>query len=195
MSSSGEYASPKTSPKQGTQTTPKMMPATPGTTAISPKTPPKMSPSPPEPLQSPHAIYLKSNSGQITISDVSGSIRVETGGRNIEIQNVAGMLYALSLSGDIKVLLKQTSHRSFLQFSSVSGNISVQAPDDISTQVRIQSSTGQVKTDFPLETRETRYGPGKSIQGRLGAGSQMLDIRSVSGAITFSKKPQETKDK
>jgi len=158
------------------------------------KTPPPPKTSPfPGALQLPHAIYLKSNSGQITISDVAGSIRLE--GRNIEVQNVEGMLYAFSTSGDIKGTLKQISRRSVLQFSSSSGNISLHAPDDISAQVRIQSTTGQVKTDFPLETREMRYGSGKFVQGRLGAGNHMIDIRSLSGAITFFKKPSEIKGK
>ena len=145
--------------------------------------------------QSPQAIYLKSNSGQITISDVAGSIRLETGSRNIEIHNVEGMLTAISGSGDIKGVLKQTStHRSELQLSSTSGNISVQAPADVSALVYIQSATGQVKTDFPLETRDMRYA-GKFIQGKLGAGSQRLTARSVSGAIHFTKKPSEKSEK
>ena len=178
---------------------------TPPNTSPSPKTdenrrepsqelpPPKTPLSPGEALQLSHAIYLKSNSGQIAVSDVAGSIRLE--GRNIEVQNVEGMLYAYSTSGDIKGVMKQTSRRSVFQFSSSSGNISVQAPDDIGAQVRIQSSTGQVKTDFPLETREMRYGSGKFIQGKLGDGNHIIDIRSLSGTITFSKKPSETKVK
>ena len=145
--------------------------------------------------QSPQAIYLKSNSGQITISDVAGSIRLETGSRNIEIHNVEGMLTAISGSGDIKGILKQTfTHHSELHLSSTSGNISVQAPEDVSALVYIQSATGQVKTDFPLETRDMRYA-GKFIQGKLGAGSQRLTARSVSGAIHFTKKPSEKSEK
>ena len=146
-------------------------------------------PTPPAGGRWPHAIYLKSNSGQITVLDVSGSIRVETGGRNIEVRNVAGRIYASSVSGDIIGTLKQFLLRSMLEFSSISGNISVHAPDDINAQVRIESLTGQVKTDFPLETRTMRYGPGKLIQGKLGAGNHVLNIRSVSGAISFTKRP------
>jgi hypothetical protein len=177
-------------------------PKLPPDASASPKLPPDASASPkPHPLPGlyviskpalPDAIYLKTNSGQIAISDVAGSIRAE--GRNIEIQNVEGMLYASSGSGDIRVTMKQTSRRSVLRLSSSSGSISLQAPDDVGAQVHIQSTTGQVKTDFPLETVERRYG-GKFIQGRLGDGNQILDIRSVSGAITFSKKPPEIKDK
>jgi hypothetical protein len=153
---------------------------------------PKIPPAPsgkPEPSMTPAPARPRG------ISDVAGSIRAETGGRNIEVHNVEGMLSASSVSGDIKGLLKHASHRSVLQFSSISGNISVQAPDDISTQVRIQSSTGQVKTDFPLEMKEMRYGPGRFIQGKLGAGNHMLDIRSVSGTINFSRKPSGSKSK
>ena len=159
-------------------------------TPLPPKAPPI---SPGKPLELHHTIYLKSNSGQITVSDISGSMRLE--GRNIEVNNVEGTLYAFSTSGDIKGVLKQASRRSVLQLSSSSGNISIQAPEDIGAQVRIQSSTGQVKTDFPLETRELRYGSGKFIQGKLGDGNHTIDIRSLSGAIIFSKKPSEAKSK
>lgn len=166
-------------------------PATPGSPP--PPGPPMLPyPKPPGPLppgggQFSHSIYLKSNSGRITISDVAGSIRVE--GRDIEVRNIEGTLYAYSTSGDIKGVLKQASRSSALQFSSSSGNISVQAPNDISAQISIQSSTGQVKTDFPLETRELRYGSGKFVQGKLGDGNNIINIRSLSGAINFLKKP------
>ena len=165
----------------------------------SPKFPGEGTPIPPKPHTPPplrgggmhHAIYLRSGSGQITISDVAGSIRMETSGRNIEMRNVEGRLYASSAGGDIKVSLKQTSRSGVLQISSISGNISVQAPDDISAQVSIRSDSGQVKTDFPLEIKEMRYGPGKFILDKLGTGSRQIDIRSSFGAITFSKKPSE----
>ena len=175
-----------TPPPTGAPESPKPPPP-PGVSTL-----PRISP-PPGFMQFPHAIFLKSNSGQIRISDVAGSIRVE--GRNIEIQNVEGMLYASSGSGDINGTLKQTSRRGgVLRLSSSSGNISLQAPNDIGAQVRIQSTTGQVKTDFPLETNVMRYG-GKFIEGRLGDGNQILDIRSVSGAISFFKKPPGTNGK
>lgn len=192
----GASAPPKPSPPPDAPQSPKPPSSSDAPASPKPPPPPGAFPSPkisrpPGALQFPYAIYLKTNSGQIAISDVAGSMRVE--GRGIEIQNFEGSLYASSGSGDIKGTLKQASRRGVLQLSSSSGNISLQAPDDISAQVHIQS-TGQVKTDFPLETKEMRYG-GKFIQGRLGDGNQILDIRSVSGAITFSKKPSEIKDK
>ena len=156
---------------------------------------PSISPgSPPGGGHASYAIYLKSSSGQITVSDVAGSIRVETGARDIELQNVDGRLYVSSGSGDIRGLLKQVSPRGMMQFSSISGSILLQAPDNISAQVYIQSASGQVKTDFPLETKAMRYGPGKFIQGKLGDGNQRLEIRSVSGAINFSKNAPEEKE-
>jgi hypothetical protein len=190
-------AEPDAKPRGGRAPNPQFQnsPGGPPAPPVPPAPPGQPAPSPARGRQMQHTIYLKSNSGQITVSDVAGSIFVETGGRNIEIQNVEGRLYASSVSGDIKGLLKQSSRQSMLRFSSISGNISIQAPDDISAQVYIESAAGQVKTDFPLETKERRYGPGKFIQGKLGAGNHTLDIRSLSGAINFSKKPPEAKDK
>jgi len=186
----GQGFSPFTPRFPGDAPTPPDGGATPKQPVPSPKT---FQPPFPGALPLPHAVYLKSNSGHITISDVAGSIRLE--GRNIEARNVEGTLYAYSTSGDIKGVVAQTSRRNVLQFSSSSGNISLQAPDDISAQVSIQSSSGQVKTDFPLETREMRYGSGKFIQGRLGNGNSIIDIRSLNGAITFSKIVREQKEK
>jgi DUF4097 and DUF4098 domain-containing protein YvlB len=136
-------------------------------------------------------IYLKSNSGTITVKGVAGSLRLETVGRAIEVRDVEGMLMASSVSGDVKGYLKQTTYRSVLRFASISGNISVQAPPDLSAQVHLESASGRLKTDFPLEAKETRYGSGKFAFGKLGAGNQVLDIRSVSGAVTLSKKQAE----
>jgi hypothetical protein len=141
------------------------------------------------------SIHLKSNSGTVTVKGVSGSIWLETVGRSIEVRDVEGMLRASSVSGDVKGFLKQTTYRSVLHFSSISGNCSVQAPADLSAQVYLESASGQLKTDFPLETKETRYGSGKFAHGKVGAGNQVLDIRSGSGAVSLSKKPPESAGK
>lgn len=136
-------------------------------------------------------IHLKSNSGTITIEDVAGLIRLETVGQAIEVRDVEGTLIATSVSGDVKGYLKETTNSSTLRFSSSSGNVVVQAPVDLNAQVHLESASGQVKTDFPLEEKEMRYGPGKFAHGKLGMGNQVLDVRSVFGAVNLFKKPLE----
>ena len=140
-------------------------------------------------------IHLKSNSGTITVEDVAGSIRLETVGRAIEVRDVEGTLIATSVSGDVNGYLKQTTHRNMLRFSSSSGNVVVHALADLNAQVHLESASGQLKTEFPLETKELRYGPGKFAHGKLGTGNQVLEARSVFGAVNLLKKPLESVEK
>jgi hypothetical protein len=47
--------------------------------------------------------------------------------------------------------------------------------------------SGGLKTDFPIEVTEPRYGPGRSAKGRIGSGARNLHIRSVSGRVSLLK--------
>ena len=140
-------------------------------------------------------IHLKSNSGTITVEGAAGFIRLETVGRAIEVRDVEGTLIATSVSGDVKGYLKQTTNLNMLRFSSSSGNVVVQAPVDLNAQVHLESASGQLKTDFPLEVKEMRYGPGKFAHGKLGTGNQVLEARSIFGAVNLFKKPLESVEK
>jgi len=140
-------------------------------------------------------IHLKSNSGTITVEGAAGFIRLETVGRAIEARDVEGTLIATSVSGDVKGYLKQTTNLNMLRFSSSSGNVVVQAPVNLNAQVHLESASGQLKTDFPLEVKEMRYGPGKFAHGKLGTGNQVLEARSIFGAVNLFKKPLESVEK
>jgi hypothetical protein len=41
---------------------------------------------------------------------------------------------------------------------------------------------GKIRTDFPLAVR-TGFGPGSSLQGRLGDGGRSIKLTTVSGSI------------
>jgi len=124
-------------------------------------------------------------SGKITVYDVMGFIGLESRSSSIELRDVQGIIKANSINGNIICNLSKTFDRNDIRLSSNSGNVSVQAPADLSARVYMESSAGRLKTDFPLEIQGRRYGQGQTATGKLGAGNQFLSIRSAWGSVNL----------
>jgi hypothetical protein len=131
---------------------------------------------------------LSSFGGNVQISDVTGQLRAESVRGNVELSGVKGLVSASSFSGNVRMDIGKSEDRNNMRFSSVSGNIDISAPSDLNALVDMSSASGVLKTDFPLEIEESRYGPGRSARGRLGMGIQILRARSVTGRVSLSQK-------
>ena len=131
---------------------------------------------------------LSSFSGNVDISGVAGRLRAESVRGNVDLKNVKGLVSASSFSGEVNAAIGKDQDRSNMRFSSISGNILVSAPSSLDALVDISCSSGELRTDFPLDIQELRYGPGRSARGRLGSGKQILHIRSVTGKVSLIQK-------
>lgn len=131
---------------------------------------------------------LSSFSGKVEVSDIMGRLRAESVRGNVELSDVRGLVIASSFSGNVKVEIGKSQDRNNMRFSSISGNIDITAPSDLSALIEMTSDSGMLKTDFPLEIQESRYGPGRSARGRLGTGKQIIHIRSNTGRVSLSQK-------
>jgi hypothetical protein len=127
-------------------------------------------------------------SGKVEVSNVIGQLRAESVQGNVKLKNVTGLVSASSVSGNVSVDLDRISGRSHMRFSSISGNIDVRAPAGLNALIDMSSKSGLLRTDFPVEVQELRYGPGRSARGRLGSGGQVLRITSVSGQVSLLQK-------
>jgi DUF4097 and DUF4098 domain-containing protein YvlB len=124
----------------------------------------------------------------VYIEGVAGRLRAESVRGSVALKDVKGLVSAMSFSGNINVDIGKTQDRGNMMFSSISGSIDVSASADLNALVDISCSSGLLRTDFPLEIQELRYGPGRSARGRLGTGMQILHIRSVTGRVSLIKK-------
>lgn len=132
--------------------------------------------------------HLKSTSGKLEISGVRGRIWAESVGGSIEVRDVQGLISASSVSGSVYGDLAPDSRRSNLMLASISGNISVHAPTNLDALVHMESSSGLLRTNFPIEVHEARYGSGKSAFGKLGTGTQSVSMRSIFGDVSLEHK-------
>lgn len=132
------------------------------------------------------SLELKSGSGKIEVADIEGNLVLNSFRGDIKVENIRGNVYAHTISGKLNALVKLSKGKRWLKFASVSGNISVTAPSDFDARVQM-STNGTLKTDFQLDTRKNRYG-GQTARGKLGTGTQSIDISSVFGSVSLLKK-------
>jgi hypothetical protein len=133
---------------------------------------------------------IMSVSGDVDVSRVTGQIRAETVSGNVDVTDVVGAVSASAVSGNVNVAIARLSGAGDMKFNSVSGNVTVRAPADLSAYIDMSTVSGSLRTDFPIEVFERRYGPGQSARGKVGAqGAEgvNLRIRSVSGRISLVK--------
>jgi hypothetical protein len=132
---------------------------------------------------------IMSVSGNVDVSKVMGQIRAETVSGDVDVSDVVGAVSATAVSGNVDVSITRLSGVHDMKFSSVSGNVTVRAPADLNAYIEMSTVSGSLRTDFPIEVMERRYGPGQSARGKVGTGSEEsnLRIRSVSGRISLIK--------
>ncbi|NWG14320.1 MAG: DUF4097 family beta strand repeat protein [Acidobacteria bacterium] len=132
---------------------------------------------------------ISSVSGNVSVGGVTGRLKVESVSGNVDVKGVSGVVSASAVSGDVNADLTKAGPGN-MKFSSVSGDVMVRAPGNLDADVDMSTISGGLKTDFPVEISEPRYGPGRSARGRLGAGGFSLRIVTVSGRVSLLRAGQ-----
>ena len=130
---------------------------------------------------------IQSVSGDVDVSGVTGTLRAKTVSGNVRVKEVSGTVNASTVSGSVEVDIQRLEGKGDMKFSSVSGSVNVRVPADLNAAVEMSSVSGAVKTDFPIEVEEARYGPGRKAHGRIGNGDRSIRLSSVSGKVSLSR--------
>ncbi len=147
---------------------------------------------------------LSNASGDVSVQDVTGTVRARTASGNVGIQQVQGNIDASSASGDVTVrqavgvvnartasgnveveLLHQTPGDE-MKFSSASGDVTVKAPGNLDAMVEMSTASGDLQTDFQLTIEDRAKGSGKSAHGQLGSGSCHVKLSTASGNVRLT---------
>jgi len=130
---------------------------------------------------------LSSVSGDISLRGISGRVRAESVSGDVLVEEVNGIVSASTVSGDLDVQIARLEGSEDMKFSSVSGDVRVRVPANLDAEIEMSSLSGSLKTDFPIEIKERRYGPGRSASARVGSGARSLKVSTVSGRISLER--------
>jgi len=132
----------------------------------------------------------------LELSTTSGDVKVgAVTAQRTEISSVSGDVEVRSMTGDTN--LRTTSGSASLAFAAVpgrinagstSGDITITLPSDAQLDLDARSTSGTVTCGFPITIRENRSGGGSHVlSGTVGAGANMVVVRTVSGDIKIAR--------
>lgn len=110
-------------------------------------------------------------SGNLRAKSVSGSISFASTGRLLDIRSTSGRIrgeiLALDPSGSVEI-------------ETISGGVDLQAFPGLDASLRLQSVSGSISCDFPVQIREQKR---NRLNGDIGKGSVPFRVQTVSGRI------------
>jgi len=137
-------------------------------------------------------VLLKLTSPQVTVNSVSGDVKmlghlngrldVETVSGNVELDTpVLSQLHFNSVSGDGSFQLGLAKDGR-IEMDSVSGRLSLGLPASSSAKFQVESFSGDISSAFGKVVKE-EYGPGRSLDARLGEGNGRVEMNTMSGDV------------
>lgn len=124
-------------------------------------------------------IVANCGSGQIAVRNSSGSFALNTGSGRISMRHSSGPFALNTGSGDIEVHGELTPG-SENSVGAGSGSVTIELADSPSVELDLESDDGEVRVDLPVEVRESSKG---RLLGTVGSGEASLTVSTGSGDI------------
>ncbi|HUQ18650.1 MAG TPA: DUF4097 family beta strand repeat-containing protein [Gemmatimonadaceae bacterium] len=152
-------------------------------------------------------VKASSVSGNVDVSQVAGDVRASSVSGHVDANDISGDLETETVSGRIMMMSAKSR---FVRAGSVSGRISYSgtfAPDgtyefkshsggvrlvlpaDVGAQLRIETFSGSVDSDFPvtLQPSDDGRGAGRKMEFKIGNGRSRIVAESFSGSIKLER--------
>jgi Putative adhesin len=127
---------------------------------------------------------LTMDSKDLTASQVTGPVRLNTRSKDIDLSQVAGDVHIENSDGDVNVVAAVPLGN--VQISNRSGAVSLTVPDN--ANFGITASTNEdddLETDFPLQTSTS--GDRRRLEGTVGKGGVKLELTTSHGNLELKK--------
>ncbi|HEX6616800.1 MAG TPA: DUF4097 family beta strand repeat-containing protein [Gemmatimonadales bacterium] len=132
------------------------------------------------------SLSIDTGSGDVTGTGLEcEDLSIETGSGDIRLTTVASPSLSLETgSGGVTAELRRDV--ASLSVETGSGDIAIRAPAALGATVEIETSSGDIETDFPLQV--TRRGR-SHLAGTIGDGKGTIEMETGSGEISLLKLP------
>jgi DUF4097 and DUF4098 domain-containing protein YvlB len=122
--------------------------------------------------------------GGISASGIAANAEAHTVNGGVEL-DATGTARAETVNGGITARLGKTDWTGALKLKTVNGGIDVVMPAGLSADVKASTVNGDIQTDFPLTV--TGRISHRKIEGTIGSGGRLLEIKTVNGGIQLRK--------
>ena len=130
------------------------------------------------------SISIETGSGAVSASNLrSNDLSINTGSGNIDVTSLTSPQVSLE-TGSGSVVADLAGEIWNVNVETGSGDITLKVPPTLAAEVDIETSSGEIETDFEVAvTRHAR----DHMTGRIGEGGGKIDIETGSGGIRLVK--------
>jgi len=128
------------------------------------------------------------DNGDVTVIRISGAIVVDNAQGAITLDNITGSAILNSVYGNITARFKQVSPDEPIMITTIDGDIELALPDAVHAKLKMNSTKGNILSDFPLigsETASARLFDWKS--SFINGGGPEYVLRTYSGDIQIKR--------
>jgi len=127
----------------------------------------------------------KTVNGDIAADSLAGPVSLKTVNGEASFSTSA---YgdASTVNGSIRGTMGSSHWTDGLKFHTVNGSITLDLPEDASTEIRATTVNGSISTDFPISVTG-RVDPRK-LTGTIGGGGRSLELETVNGSVTLRRR-------
>lgn len=131
------------------------------------------------------SIEINTGSGEVTATNLrSNDLSIDTGSGNIEVTMLTAPQVSLE-TGSGSVIADLSGEVWNVKVQTGSGDVTLKVPPTLAAEVDIETSSGEIETDFEVAvTRHAR----DHMTGRIGEGGGKIAIETGSGGIKLVKR-------
>lgn len=97
------------------------------------------------------------NKGDISLIDINGEMELTANIGFISLKNISGSAIIYTVTGNITASFKSVAPKA-MAFSALVGDIDLTFPDTYKADVKLKTDSGQIYTDFVIESDEKQKG-------------------------------------
>jgi len=132
-------------------------------------------------------VTAETMSGEVAACDIDGAVRFKSMSGALTLAGGSlGNLEASTMSGQITADVTLAAAGT-MQISTMSGDVALRLPSDSDAEVRLQSTSGPVRTEF--DSLRTVKAPASHVaSGNVGAGNGRVSVTTMSGSVTLLRR-------
>ena len=141
------------------------------------------------------------NNGDIIVNNVDGNLEVSNVNGSITLTNVSGSVVTNTVNGWVKVTMNRVDAGTPMSFVNFNGDVDVTIPASTKATTRMNTTTGDIYTDFDVDFEQKRakadnreeggvykISVDEFITGDLNGGGPEYVFKTFSGDIYLRKK-------
>lgn len=141
------------------------------------------------------------NDGDLTISNIQGSLELDDYNGSITALAISGSVIATSYNGEIKVTFDKVTEGAPMSYSTFNGDIDVTFPAAIKNSVKVKTERGSIYSGFdvefkssgPVQKKDSQAGVYKVTvdewrRGEINGGGAEIVMKTYNGDIFIRKK-------